>query len=127
MVRVFLVIAGLNGFLSVAIGAFAAHGLKKILTPHMLDIVKTAAQYQMYHAIALLITGLLLMHKPSAPGLKAGGWAFTLGILMFSGSLYALALGAPRWLGPITPLGGLCFLIGWSSLLHAGWRMKFLT
>lgn len=124
MARTFILIAAVSGFLSVVVGAFAAHGLKKVLTPEMIEVVKTGVQYQMYHALALLIVALLLIHKPSTPGLKAGGWAFILGSLMFSGSLYALALGAPHWLGPITPLGGLCFLMGWVLLAVAAWRLK---
>lgn len=124
MARIFILIAAISGFLSVSIGAFAAHGLKKTLTPELIDVVKTGVQYQMYHALALLIVALLLMQKPAASGLKASGWAFILGSLMFSGSLYALAMGAPRWLGPVTPLGGLCFLVGWVLLAITGWRMK---
>ena len=122
MPRIFLMIAAISGFFAVVIGAFAAHGLKKILTPDMVDVVKTGVQYQMYHSLALLFIGLWLSYKPATSGLKAGALAFILGMLMFSGSLYALALGAPRWLGPITPLGGLCFLIGWVLLLIAAWR-----
>ena len=124
MARFFLMIAAISGFFAVVIGAFAAHGLRKILTPEMIEVVKTGVQYQMYHALALLIAGLWLSYKPVVPGLKAGGLAFILGTLLFSGSLYALALGAPRWLGPITPLGGLCFLIGWLLLVVAAWRTK---
>lgn len=124
MARFFLVIAAVSGFFAVVIGAFAAHGLKQILAPELIEVVKTGVQYQMYHALALLLVGLWLSHKPTTPGLKAGGLAFILGGLLFSGSLYALALGAPRWLGPITPLGGLCFLIGWALLLVAAWRTK---
>ncbi len=124
MARIFIIIAAISGFFSVVIGAFAAHGLKKILTPEMVDVVKTGVQYQMYHALVLLIVAFLLLYKPSITGLKASGWAFILGSLMFSGSLYALALGAPRWLGPITPLGGLCFLVGWILLAVVGWRIK---
>ena len=124
MSRFFLGVAAIIGFFSVVIGAFAAHGLKSVLAPEMLEIVKTGVQYQMYHALALMLVGLWLSHKPSAPGLKASGLAFILGILMFSGSLYAMALGAPYWLGPITPLGGLCFLIGWLLLLVAAWRTQ---
>ena len=122
MARLFLMIAALSGFFAVVIGAFAAHGLKQILAPEALEVIKTGVQYQMYHALALLLVGLWLSHKPTAPGLKASGLAFILGALLFSGSLYALALGAPRWFGPITPLGGLCFLIGWLLLLVAAWR-----
>ena len=125
MARFDITIAAVSGFLAVAVGAFAAHGLKKVLTPEMIEVVKTGVQYQMYHALALLMVALLLIHKPAVVGLKASGWAFILGSLLFSGSLYALAMGAPRWLGPITPLGGLCFLVGWLLLAIAGWRMKF--
>lgn len=124
MSRIFLIIAAFSGFFAVVIGAFAAHGLKQTLAPEMLEVVKTGVQYQMYHALALVLIGLWLGHKPNAFGLKAGGLAFILGILMFSGSLYALALGAPRWLGPVTPLGGLCFLIGWLLMLAAAWRTR---
>lgn len=124
MARFFLMIAAVSGFLAVIIGAFAAHGLKKMLAPEMIEVVKTGVQYQMYHALALLLVGLWLRHKPETSGLKAGGLAFILGTLLFSGSLYALALDAPRWLGPVTPLGGLCFLLGWLLLLSAAWRIK---
>lgn len=124
MARILIIIAAVSGFLSVVIGAFAAHGLKKALAPEMIEVVKTGVQYQMYHALALLFVALILVHKPATTGLKASGWAFILGSLMFSGSLYALALGAPRWLGPVTPLGGLCFLVGWVLLAVAAWRMK---
>lgn len=122
MARFFLMIAAISAFFAVVIGAFAAHGLKKVLAPEMIEVVKTGVQYQMYHALALMLVGLWLSYKPAAPGLKAGGLAFILGTLLFSGSLYALALDAPQWLGPITPLGGLCFLIGWLLLLMVAWR-----
>lgn len=124
MARFFLIIAAVSGFFAVIIGAFAAHGLRQTLTAQALEVVKTGVQYQMYHALALLGVALWLSHKPEAQGLKAGGLAFILGSLLFSGSLYGLALGAPRWLGPITPLGGLCFLLGWLLLLVAAWRTK---
>ena len=124
MARFFLMIAALSGFFAVVVGAFAAHGLKSVLAPAMIEVVKTAVQYQMYHALVLLLVGLWLAHKPDTSGLKASGLAFILGALLFSGSLYALALGAPRWLGPVTPLGGLCFLLGWIFLLSAAWRTK---
>lgn len=124
MVRLFLISAVISGFFAVIIGAFAAHGLKQMLSLEALEVIKTGVQYQMYHALALLLVALWLSHKPLIQGLKAGGLAFILGSFLFSGSLYALALGAPRWLGPLTPLGGLCFLIGWLSLLNAAWRTK---
>lgn len=124
MVRFFLIIAAISGFFAVVIGAFAAHGLKQTLAPAAIDVIRTGVQYQMYHALALLLVALWLSHKPATRGLKASGLAFIMGSLLFSGSLYALALGAPRWLGPVTPLGGLCFLIGWLFLLIAAWRSK---
>ena len=124
MARLFLIFAAISGFFAVVIGAFAAHGLKQILDPNMLEVVKTGVQYQMYHALVLLVVGLWLGHRPTTFGLKAAGLAFILGTLMFSGSLYALAMGAPRWFGPITPLGGLCFLVGWALLLVAAWRSQ---
>lgn len=124
MARFFLMMAAASGFFAVVIGAFAAHGLKKVLTPEMVEVVKTGAQYQMYHALALIFIALWLSYKPAMPGLKASGLAFILGSLLFSGSLYGLALGGPRWLGPVTPLGGLCFLFGWLWLLIAAWRTK---
>lgn len=124
MARFYIIIAAVSGFFAVVVGAFAAHGLKKVLAPEMIEVVKTGVQYQMYHALALLVVAFLLIHKPATAGLKASGWAFILGSLMFSGSLYTLAMGGPRWLGPITPLGGLCFLVGWILLAIAGWRMK---
>ncbi len=124
MARLFLIIAAISGFLAVVIGAFAAHGLKQILAPEAIDVVKTGVQYQMYHALALFLVALWRSHKPATPGLKASGLAFILGSLLFSGSLYALAMGAPHWLGPVTPLGGLSFLIGWLLLLVAAWRTK---
>jgi uncharacterized membrane protein YgdD (TMEM256/DUF423 family) len=122
VVRFFLVIAAISGFFTVVIGAFAAHGLKQMLAPEMIEVVKTGVQYQMYHALVLMLVALWFKQKPAASGLKAAGLAFILGTLLFSGSLYALALGAPRWLGPITPLGGLCFLVGWLLLTITAWR-----
>ena len=119
MQRLFLGFAALSGFLSVCLGAFAAHGLKHHITPEVLAIWQTGVQYQMYHALALLAVGLLYQFRASK-ALKLSGLAFILGSFLFSGSLYALALGAPKALGVITPLGGLSFLVGWAALVvHA--------
>lgn len=115
MQRLFLSFAALSGFLSVCLGAFAAHGLKHQISPEYLAIWQTGVQYQMYHALALLAVGLLYPQHASKT-LKLGGLAFILGAFLFSGSLYALALGAPKLIGIITPFGGLSFLVGWAAM-----------
>jgi uncharacterized membrane protein YgdD (TMEM256/DUF423 family) len=122
--RLFILIAAISGLIAVVLGAFAAHGLKQMLAPAALYVFQTGVQYQMYHALALLVVGVLMLIKPSLSGLKASGVAYILGTLLFSGSLYALALGAPRWVGPITPLGGLSFMLGWLLLAMAAWHLK---
>ena len=101
--------------MSVAAGAFGAHGLKARLTADMLAIFETGARYQMYHALALVLVGLLATVRPHAALVNAG-WAWIIGTVLFSGSLYALALSGIRVLGAITPLGGLAFLVGWALL-----------
>ena len=113
----FLFTAALLGSLSVAAGAFAAHGLKQILSPDTLQIFETAVRYQFYHVFALLVTGILYQNFPG----KLLGWAgnlFIAGIILFSGSLYLLCCVKHLqlnmlWIGAITPLGGLCFIAGW--------------
>jgi len=125
MMRVFLAIAAVCGGLSVAAGAFAAHALEKQLSTRALEIFETAARYQMYHALALLCVALLLSHTAvPQPAVIVAGWAFIAGIALFSGSLYALSLGGMRWLGVITPLGGVAFLVGWGCLAIAAWNFK---
>jgi uncharacterized membrane protein YgdD (TMEM256/DUF423 family) len=105
----------------VAAGAFGAHALKAILTPDMLTVFETGARYQMYHALALIAAGLSLERRPS-PAFARAGWAFLVGIVLFSGSLSALALSGVRAFGALTPLGGLAFLIGWGFLAWGWWR-----
>lgn len=120
MARLFLMLAGFSGLLAVALGAFGAHGLKQRLG-EMLPVWQTAVLYHLVHTVALLGVGLWLAQRP-AMSLNTAGGLFAAGILLFSGSLYVLALGGPRWLGPITPLGGLCFMLGWAVLTYAAWR-----
>lgn len=115
MQRFILSFATASGLLSVCLGAFAAHGLKHRLTPESLSIWQTGVQYQIYHALALLVVGVLYQLHASK-SLKLSGLAFILGSFLFSGSLYALALGAPGITGLITPVGGLSFLLGWAAL-----------
>jgi uncharacterized membrane protein YgdD (TMEM256/DUF423 family) len=105
------------GFLGVALGAFAAHGLKPALSPDMLAVFETGVRYQMYHAFALFAAGWGWARWQAVAFVRAGG-LFVAGIVIFSGSLYLLAFTGARWLGAITPLGGLAFLAGWLCL---GW------
>lgn len=113
-----LLCGAIYGFLGVALGAFGAHGLRERLTPDLLAVWKTAVEYQFYHALALLLVGLLASQRPSI-ALTNAGICFALGVLIFSGSLYTLALSGQRWLGAITPIGGLLFLSGWALLFWA--------
>jgi uncharacterized membrane protein YgdD (TMEM256/DUF423 family) len=108
------------GGLGVAAGAFGAHALRTRLEPRLLEVFETGVRYHMYHALALVLVGLLAAHRPQA-GFAAAGWAFVVGIALFSGSLYAMALTGVRGLGAITPLGGVAFLVGWGLLAWRGW------
>ena len=121
MPKLFLLLAAINGFLSVALGAFAAHGLTSRLSAQLLSTFQTGVQYQMYHTLALLGVGVLSIHYPTSGALRSSGLLFQVGILIFSGSLYVLALSGIRWLGAITPLGGLAFLAGWALLAWFAW------
>lgn len=121
MARLWLGLAAISGFLAVALGAFGAHALKTRLTPEMLAVWRTGVDYQFYHALALLLLGMLARQTPSGMLDLAGG-CFAAGIVLFSGSLYALALSEVRVLGAITPFGGLLFLAGWLLLGYAATR-----
>jgi uncharacterized membrane protein YgdD (TMEM256/DUF423 family) len=112
----FLLVAAVLGFLGVALGAFGAHGLRGRLTPEMLSVFEVGVRYQMYHVCALLIVAAAIGHFGPVRLLDIAGWSFFAGILIFSGSLYALALTGTGMLGTITPIGGLGFLIGWACL-----------
>ncbi len=113
---IFLALAGLLGGLGVAMGAFAAHALRTHLSEGSLQLLETAVRYQMIHALALGLVAVLLARLPNVALLWTAGWAFGLGVLLFSGSLYALAFTGSRWLGAVTPVGGVAFLIGWACL-----------
>lgn len=113
--RLFGVLGAALGLLSVALGAFGAHALRSRLTPADLEIFETAVRYHMVHAVVLV--ALAALSGRIAPGIGTlAGWAFAGGILVFSGSLYLLVLTGPRWLGAITPLGGVALLVGWGAL-----------
>lgn len=110
-----LTLGAISGFIAVAFGAFGAHALKARLSTEMLTIWKTANEYHFYHALALLLVGVLA-RQGKLPGLDVSAGCFIAGMLVFSGSLYLLALTGTRWLGAITPIGGLLFLAGWAWL-----------
>jgi len=116
MDRTFLLIGAALNFLGVAAGAFGAHALRSRLTADMLSVFETGVRYQMYHGFAILLVALLIGHAGSARLLVISGWSFVAGVVLFSGSLYALTLTDVRVLGAITPLGGLLFLLGWGCL-----------
>jgi uncharacterized membrane protein YgdD (TMEM256/DUF423 family) len=116
MANTFMLVGSLTGFLGVAAGAFGAHGLRNRLSPDMLAVFETAVRYQMYHAFALLITAAVIGRVGDARLLSIAGWSFITGVVLFSGSLYALALSGMSGLGAITPVGGLAFLVGWACL-----------
>jgi uncharacterized membrane protein YgdD (TMEM256/DUF423 family) len=114
----FLVFAALNGFVVVAFGAFGAHALETRLSADMLAVWQTGVQYQMFHVVGL-VAAHLLQNTAGARTASSAGWCFGGGILVFSGSLYLLALSGQTWLGMVTPLGGLAFLAGWVQLARA--------
>lgn len=113
-----IILGALSGFIAVAAGAFGAHGLREHLSRDALEVWETAARYQMYHALALCAAGLLPKSRASC----IAGWAFSAGSIVFSGSLYALALSGLKGLGAITPFGGVAFLVGWLAMAIAGYR-----
>ena len=121
MDRLFFTLGALSGFIGVALGAFAAHGLKSRLTPELLATFEVGVRYQMYHAFALLAVGWAQTRWPGSV-LNTSGWLFVAGTVIFSGSLYVLSLSGMRWLGAIAPIGGAAFLAGWLCLAWAAWK-----
>jgi uncharacterized membrane protein YgdD (TMEM256/DUF423 family) len=121
MDRVFFALGALSAFLGVAAGAFGAHGLKARITPDMLAVFEVGVRYQIYHAFALIACAWATTKWPG-PLVNSSGWLFVVGTVVFSGTLYALSLTGVRWLGAITPLGGLAFLAGWMCLAIAALR-----
>ena len=118
-----LVIAAVNGLLAVAAGAFGAHGLQGRIDAHALQVFETGAHYHMYHALAIGLAAFAIRDAAAGPATAAAGF-FLAGILLFSGSLYLLALTGTKLLGIVTPFGGVCFLIGWGCLAFAATRLK---
>ncbi|EED31915.1 product YwdK [gamma proteobacterium NOR5-3] len=123
MAQLAFFLGSLGGLLGVAFGAFGAHALRDRLDAYSLGVFETAVQYQFYHSFALLAAGMLLMQFPSSVLLKSSVFLFLLGMVLFCGSLYLLSFSGLRWLGAITPLGGLAFIAGWACLAAAGWQL----
>jgi len=121
MARIFITLGAINGFLAVALGAFAAHGLKQRIDPDMLAVFETGARYHSIHSVALVAVGLLALHHASG-SLSAAGISLLVGMLLFSGSLYVMAVTGIRGLGAITPFGGLALLAGWALMAYSAWR-----
>jgi uncharacterized membrane protein YgdD (TMEM256/DUF423 family) len=121
MDRLFFSLGAASALLSVAAGAFGAHALRSRLSPEYLAVFETAARYQMYHALGLVAVAWAVSRWPGGMA-QAAGWFFVTGTVLFSGSLYALALTGARWLGAVTPLGGVAFLAGWLCLLLSARR-----
>ena len=114
--KTFLVLGAVFLALAVMIGAFGAHGLKGRLSSEMLAVYQTGVEYHFYHALGLLLLGVIIGQYPSAGGLVWAGWLIVAGIVLFSGSLYVLAISGIRWLGAITPIGGTAFIAGWITM-----------
>lgn len=112
--KLFLILGAVNAFFSVGLGAFGAHGLKARLAPDLLAVYKTGVEYHFYHALGLMAVGLVAAQFPQSALVRGSGWAMLAGIVVFSGSLYILSITGIRWLGAITPIGGVAFLVAWA-------------
>jgi uncharacterized membrane protein YgdD (TMEM256/DUF423 family) len=119
--KVLLVLGAINGALAVMLGAFGAHGLRQKVDEGLLQTWATASEYHFFHALALLVTGLLVREFGGSTLITAG-WVLFAGMLVFSGSLYLLVLSGQRWLGAITPLGGTALIVGWALLAWGLWK-----
>lgn len=124
MGKIILALASLSGLSAVILGAFGAHGLQGRLPEHLLNAYNTGVDYHFFHTLALLAVALLVLQYGQQRTLLVAAAGFLTGIALFSGSLYLLALGAPRWIGPVTPLGGISFMVGWANLFWFAWRLS---
>jgi uncharacterized membrane protein YgdD (TMEM256/DUF423 family) len=123
MAKLFIILGSCSGMLAVVFGAFGAHALKDRLDDYGMGVFETAVQYHFYHTFALLAVGIIALSQPQSVMLKSSGWLFLIGLLIFSGSLYLISLTGMRWLGAVTPLGGLAFIGGWACLAAAAWKL----
>lgn len=122
MDRLFFVLGTALAGLSVAIGAFGAHGLRDRVEPALLANFETGARYHMYHALALIAVAWAVQRWPASNVPVIAGWLFVAGIVLFAGSLYIMALTGQRWLGAVTPFGGVAFIAAWALLAYTAWR-----
>ena len=120
--KIAFLFAAFAGALGVVLGAFGAHALRGSIEPRLIETFQTAVQYQLIHALALLLVSLTMGWLGQSLSFEISAYAFMAGIILFSGSLYGLVLTEMRWLGPVTPLGGLCLIVGWLALLVGGLR-----
>lgn len=121
MDRLFFAIGAVSAGLGVALGAFGAHALKARLAPDLLAVWETGVRYQIYHALGLMAVAWAASRWPGG-AVNASGWAMVAGTVLFSGSLYLLALSGVRWLGAVTPLGGVAWIVGWGLLAWGAWK-----
>ena len=124
MAKLALILGSLNAMLAVILGAFGAHGLKSRLTEDLLAVYQTGVQYHFYHSLGLILIGVIAWHIPNSIWLKWSTGFMLAGIILFSGSLYTLALTNLRWLGMITPIGGIAFIVSWLLLVIAVYNSK---
>ncbi len=122
--KFFLIAGALSGLLAVVLGAFGAHGIEKIVSPKVLEAYQTGTHYQFYHSFALISAGMFAHFWPKTKHFKIAGFAFLLGIVLFSGSLYLYTLTGNKAFAMITPLGGLSFIVGWGMLITALWKTE---
>ena len=120
--KIVFLFAAFAGALGVVLGAFGAHALRGSIEPRLMETFQTAVQYQLIHALALLLVSLTMGWLGQSLSFEISAYAFIAGIILFSGSLFGLVLTEIRWLGPVTPLGGLCLIVGWLALLVGGFR-----
>lgn len=120
--KIAFLFAAFAGALGVVLGAFGAHALRGSVEPRLIETFQTAVQYQLIHALALLLVSLTMGWLGQSLSFEISAYAFMAGIILFSGSLYGLVLTEMKWLGPVTPLGGLCLIVGWLALLVGGFR-----
>ena len=127
MSKIVIMLAGINGFLAVSLGAFAAHALRDRLSPELLNTFQTGVQYHIYHALALFGIGLMMINFPASSILRISAYLMLAGLVFFSGSLYLLSITGIRWLGAITPIGGVFFLVAWALIVWFAAKQQFPT